>query len=185
MDSIRGHYQRLGVAGFYAAHGREYANPHEPVVRHAVIESARRWNLDLSHVLDLACGSGEATLPLIECGASVAGADPYTAEAYLKRTGRAAEAFSFEHVAAGALRGRRYSLVVCSYAMHLVETSRLPALAIELAEVAPAMLILTPHKRPVIREEWGWRLSGEEVFTSGEPEHIRTRARLYRAGGEG
>ena len=184
MSSIRSQYEQFGVGGFYSACGQEYANPHEPVVRRAVIESIRRWPLDLSNVLDLGCGSGEATLPLIECDGTVCGADAYTAEAYRKRTGRPAEVLRFEDVAAGALRGRRYSLVVCSYAMHLADRSRLPGLAMELAIVAPAMLILTPHKRPVIRKEWRWNLEGEQLFSSGEPQYVRVRARVYtRIGG--
>jgi hypothetical protein len=169
------------VAGFYAGHGQEYCNPHEPLVRRAVLESVRRWGLDLSSVLDLACGSGEATLPLLECGGTVAGADPYTAEAYQRRTGLPAAILTFEQVAAGALRGRQYSLVVCSYAMHLLEESRLPGLAMELALLTPTLLILTPHKRPVIRREWGWMLAGEQTFSSGEPEWVRVRARVCRS----
>jgi hypothetical protein len=126
-------------------------------------------------VLDLAAGSGEATLVLRELGAGeVDAVDPYTADAYAKRTGRAAEPLGFEDVAAGALSGRTYSLVVCSYALHLCEPSRLPAVAYQLSLVAPALLVLTPHKRPHVRAEWGWELVGEEVVE-------RVRSRFYWA----
>jgi len=81
---------------------------------------------------------------------------------------------SFEDVAAGALSGRKYSLVVCSFALHLCEPSRLPAVAYQLSLVAPALLILTPHKRPHLREEWGWNLDGEQVVE-------RVRSRFYRS----
>src|SRR3712207_7013812 len=44
-------------------------------------------------------------------------------------------------------QGRDYSAIVCSFALHLVEPSRLPALAIQLSLVGAALLTLTPHKR--------------------------------------
>ena len=76
-------------------------------------------------------------------------------------------------MAAGALAGRAYGLVVCSFALHLAEASRLPGVCQQLSLVAPTLLVLTPHKRPVIREAWGWRLAGEFVWA-------RVRCRLYR-----
>lgn len=65
-----------------------------------------------------------------------------------------AEPHSFEDVAAGALAGRNFTLVVCSFALHLLDESWLPALATQLALVSDALLILTPHKvrlSPAIR----------------------------------
>jgi hypothetical protein len=56
--------------------------------------------------------------------------------------------------------------------MHLVELSRLPRLAQQLAQVGDALLIVTPHKRPILKHEWGWRLRGELV-------HERVRVRYY------
>jgi hypothetical protein len=145
-------------------------------VRRALHAAVSAWDLDLSRVLDLACGSGEATLALRELGAGlVEGVDPYTTEAYQARTGAPAEALTFESIAAGALEGHRYSLMVCSYALHLLAPSRLPRLAYQLSRLAPALLVLTPHKRPAIRAEWGWQLAGELRAE-------RVRARLYRSG---
>jgi hypothetical protein len=172
--SIRSQYESRGVRGFYAASGADYRNPHEPQVRRAIEAAVEAWRPDLAHVLDLAAGSGEATLALRDLGAKrLDGIDPYTADAYRGRTGQPAEPFTFEDVAAGALSGRRYSLIVCSFALHLCEPSRLPAVAQQLAAVGGALLILTPHKRPVIRAEWGWDLTGEQVVE-------RVRARMYR-----
>jgi SAM-dependent methyltransferase len=174
-DSIRGEYEKHGPAEFYRRFGPDYRNPHERSVQRSIRLAVGRWRPDLSRVLDLAAGSGEATLVLRELGAGhLDGIDPYTAEAYERRTGRAAERFSFEDVAAGALSGREYSLVVCSFALHLCEPSRLPAVAYQLSLVAPALLILTPHKRPHLRPEWGWNLVGEQVIE-------RVRSRFYRS----
>jgi SAM-dependent methyltransferase len=174
-DSIRGHYQAEGVAGFYRGHGAAYRNPHEPAVAEALRLAVQRWGPDLSAVLDLACGSGEATLVLRSLGAGrIEGADPYTGAAYAQRTGLIAEPWSFADIEAGALAGRRWSLIVCSYALHLAEESRLPGLAWRLAEAADALLVITPHKRPVLRPEWGWEPLGELLAD-------RTRARMHRA----
>ncbi|KAB8140885.1 class I SAM-dependent methyltransferase [Chloroflexia bacterium SDU3-3] len=180
-ESVRHAYQRYGVEGFYRTQGDTYRNPHEAALRRAIAAVARAHRLDLGHVLDLACGSGEATLALRELGAAqVDGADPYTARAYQERTGQPAEPLSFEDVAAGAMAGRRYTLIVCSFAMHLVAPSWLPLLCYWLAQASPHLLVLTPHKRPQLRPEWGWDLQDEIVVE-------RVRARLYaaHAGAEG
>jgi len=174
-DSIRGEYEKHGAADYYRKFGATYRNPHESSVRRSITLAVEKWRPDLSHVLDLAAGSGEATLALRELGArDIDGADPFTASAYQSRTGCEVERLSFEDVAAGALAGRAYSLVVCSFALHLCEPSRLPAVTYQLSLVAPSLLILTPHKRPHLRPEWGWELVGEEVVE-------RVRSRFYRA----
>ncbi len=139
-------------------------------------------------MLDLAAGSGEITLAIRAVpradfpqtgGATptlrISAIDPFTADAYRARTGLSCEQMTFEQIAEGALRGRSYSLVVCSFAMHLVDASRLPALCWELAQITPQLVILTPHKRPVLRAEWGWTLR-EEIMQD------RVRARLYVCG---
>ena len=174
-EAIRRQYEKHGARGYYERHGAEYRNPHEDAIARVLREVVPQWPLDLTHALDLACGSGEVTLVLRELGVTrVDGIDPFTGAAYLARTGQAAEAFDFAALAAGALRGRRYSLIVCSFALHLAEASRLPLLAYELAELAPHLLILTPHKRPALKPEWGWQLRAETVIE-------RVRTRLYES----
>jgi SAM-dependent methyltransferase len=173
--SIRAQYEKLGAAGFYSRHGSHYRNPHESAVDRAIGSAVDRWAPDLSHVLDLACGSGEATIALRSRGArQIHGIDPFTAHAYLERTGAIAEAADFQAIAAGHLRDRKYSLIVCSYALHLIAQSRLPGVTLALAEVADHLLVVSPHKRPIIKEHWGWRLLGELVVD-------RVRARYYRS----
>ena len=173
---IRKAYERHGVRGYYEQHGARYRNPHEPAVARALAAAVQAWQPDLSRVLDLACGSGEATLALRLLGAGhIDGVDPYTGPAYHARTGQPAEPFSFEAIAAGALAGRSYRLIVCSYALHLLQPSRLPQLAYRLSQLAPALLVLTPHKRPDLRPAWGWTLTGELVVE-------RVRLRYYRSG---
>lgn len=173
--AIRQEYESLGVGNFYRSKGSAYRNPHEPQIVRSLEVAVREWCLDLARVLDLAAGSGEATLALRPLGAgTVEGIDPFTFEAYQERTGQVAERQTFEQIAAGALAGRNYTLIVSSFAMHLVEPSRLPQLGMQLSLVGDRLLVLTPHKRPEIRREWGWALEGERVVQ-------RVRSRLYRS----
>lgn len=161
------------MAEFYQQQGAQYTNPHEPAIRSAVLMAIERYPLDLASVLDLACGSGEVTLALRQGGChNIQGIDPYTGQAYQERTGLKAESLRFEQIAAGALAGRDYSLIVCSFALHLLERSRLPLVCARLTEISPSLLILTPHKRPAIRPEWGWQIEGEFIYQ-------RVRVRSY------
>jgi len=172
--AIRAAYEQYGVEGFYQRFGDSYRNPHERVIRATLRAALARWDLPLDRVLDLACGSGEATLALRELGcADIDGIDPYTYQAYIERTGQAAECFTFEQIAAGALADRSYGTIVCSFALHLVALSRLPALATQLSLIGTTLLVLTPHKRPQLRPEWGWRCADELLIE-------RVRARYYR-----
>lgn len=172
--AIRLQYEQHGVDGYYSKFGAKYRNPHESIIRRVLCEAVARWQLDLDSVLDLACGSGEATIALRESGCrQIEGLDPFTGQAYLNRTGLQAESFSFEQIAMGALAGRHYSLLVCSFALHLIDESWLPALMAQLGLIADCLLVITPHKRPEIRSEWGWGLMDEFVTE-------RVRARLYR-----
>jgi SAM-dependent methyltransferase len=172
-EPIRNAYTRYGVQGFYTQQGATYRNPHEPIVRDVLIRAVERWRLDLSHVLDLACGSGEATLALRDLGAgSIEGADPYTGVAYQARTGQEAQPWSFEAIARGVLAERHYSLIVCSFGLHLAPASWLPGLAYRLSLAAGVLLVVTPHKRPHLDPAWGWTLQDELLFE-------RVRARYY------
>ncbi len=173
-EAIRAAYERVGPQEFYRQHGGDYRNPHEHIVRAVLAQAVPGWKLDLSRVLDLACGSGEATLALRELGATVEGADPFTGESYLARTGTPALPLSFENIAWGALAGQRFSLIVCSFALHLLEESRLPTLCFALSRLSPALIVVTPLKRPRIKPAWGWTLVDEILVQ-------RVRARLYAA----
>jgi SAM-dependent methyltransferase len=171
--SIRAEYERLGADAFYRKHGRDYRNPHEDVIGLALDRAVKQWAPDLSNVLDLACGSGEVTLSIRQLGAqNVQGIDPFTFEAYQSRTGQIAERWSFEDIASSQLIDRRYSLIVCSFALHLCDASRLPGVLTQLSLIAPQLWILTPHKRPQISPAWGWTLQAEMVVA-------RVRIRNY------
>jgi hypothetical protein len=162
------------VRKYYEAHGASYVNPHEPRVRRALAAAIGAWPLDLTSVFDLAAGGGEVTRCLLELGhTNIDAADPFTGDLYTSKTGRQCLTLGFEDIAIGGLAGKNYATVICSYAMHLPAPSRLPRLLWALREVADALLILSPHKRPVIRPAWGWTLAGS-LYES------RVRVRYYR-----
>lgn len=181
--SVRGGYADEGVPGYYDARRATYRNPHES----GVVSALRGMPLPRGPVLDMCAGSGEVTLALRALGvAEVEGCDPYTGPAYLWRTGVVAHPWSFEDVASGVLTGRRrYGLVVCSFALHLCEASRLPLVCQRLAEVSPALWVLTPHKRPVIRPGWGWLLMEEECYDPVGRVRLRVYAGVSREAGQG
>jgi hypothetical protein len=103
----------------------------------------------------------------------IEGTDPFTAQAYQRRTGRAALPIGFDEIADGALLGRQYDWIVCSFALHLLAPSRLPSVVWQLSRSAPRLLVLTPHKRPDLSRHWGFELSDEFVVQ-------RVRLRAYQ-----
>lgn len=174
--SIRGAYKSYGVKQFYDRYGASYRNPHEAQIRAIVARSVSMWSITRGATLDLACGSGEVTLALMAEGFSqVTGIDPFTGAAYTERTQQIALPYTFEDIAEGFLAGSCYDLIVSSFALHLVELSRLPVLCFQLARIGRQLLIITPHKRPFIRPDWGWDMEGELA-------QDRLRARLYVSG---
>ena len=137
FTSVRGAYDELGAAGFYAEHGSDYSNPHEDVLKAAMNTALSKWRAaglldgELRRVLDLACGSGEASLAFEawvqaqtadRISPTVEACDPFTGEAYLARTGRTAHAWSFEDIAGGILvDSPPFDLVLASFCLHLLE----------------------------------------------------------------
>jgi len=163
-----------GVDRHYQTHALDYRNPHEPIVHDLLLRASRELQVDWSAVLDLAAGSGEVTRGVAAFASNVTAIDPFTHAGYARATCRPCRELSFEQIARGALDAERFSVVVCSFAMHLCPESVLPTLCLALARVAPTLLILTPHKRPAVRPEWGWALSHELM------DH-RVRLRQYRS----
>jgi SAM-dependent methyltransferase len=178
LPAIRQQYEQHSVRGFYEKYGAEYRNPHESAIAALITVAVDRWQLNCDQVLDLACGSGEVTLALRHLGhTNITGVDPYTYTAYQQRTGLEAEPYSFEDIAIGALSERRYSLIICSFALHLIPLSWLPLVVYQLRQISNSLVVITPNKSPRLKPEWGW------IFRD-EIEINRVRARLYQTEGE-
>ena len=179
-NSMRQNYA-AGVDKYYADHaGHTYRNPHMPgilktlstfltILADEMPELAEAtWN-----VLDMAAGSGEASEAILKwhkqrraqskkCPANIhiVATDPYTGSAYADRMGSdTCLPLSFADIANGGLPDTptRYDFVVCSFALHLVEdSSQKWALLSELATRAQYLVVIAPHKKPTIKDEWGW-----------------------------
>ncbi|CAF0741862.1 unnamed protein product [Adineta steineri] len=67
-----------------------------------------------------------------------------------------------------------YGFEPTAFAAHLIPPSYVQLVMIQLRFVAKKLIILTPHKRPQLLPEWGWKLTDEFVYE-------RIRARLYIA----
>jgi hypothetical protein len=93
---------------------------------------------------------------------------------YSSRTGKPCKRLKFEEIADGALEDT-FDVIVCSYAMHLLDRSLLFALLWQLRTNSQLLIVIvTPHKRPVITQEMGWSLLEELRFPD-----CRQRYRLY------
>lgn len=174
-DSVRAGYSAHGVDGYYARYGDRYRNPHEAVIVEAIHIAHGRAPLPAGRVLDLACGSGEATVALQSLPdaprRTVLGCDPYTADAWRARVGLPVIELDFAAIAAGALDPHGpFDLIVCSFALHLAERSRLPGVLWALSRAGRELLLLSPHKRPHIG------LGFEQIDRF---EHRRVRVRRF------
>jgi len=137
-------------------------------------------------------------------------ADLYTAVAYVDRTSLPCVSLSFRDIADGALPPLHpdsqwlnskdetilgssnvllIDMVICSFALHLIDNaSELFALLWELSTKSRWLLILAPHKKPEIKDGWGWTKwnvdTWQECTTSGHPGQYlkdRVHCRIYRS----
>ncbi|ORZ33435.1 hypothetical protein BCR44DRAFT_122410 [Catenaria anguillulae PL171] len=138
-------------------------------------------------MLDLAAGSGEATQIVNEwvqeqtsnimAGIAVewTAMDPYTQDAYVERIGQPCLPISFQDIAAGLLDTssscsssipESWDLVICSFALHLIDASLMYGVLSTLARRARFLIVLSPSKKPEIKPSMGWALVAE-AYTGG------------------
>ncbi|KAF9267578.1 hypothetical protein L218DRAFT_855519 [Marasmius fiardii PR-910] len=147
----------------------------------------------------------------------ICAADPYTSTAFVERTSLPCSSLSFRDISEGALpetetvsriflsqseseessstipetEGPKIEMVVCSFALHLVENpSELFSLLWELSTKTRWLVVLAPHKKPEasIQKGWGWSKWNIDSWTqgpmsdhSGEILHERVHCRVYRS----
>jgi SAM-dependent methyltransferase len=152
-----------GVPEYYTKCSR-YSNPHS-IKFDGLIKKLLLWlpyNLyeksKETPVLDLACGSGEVTKVLVANGiGNVVGLDPFLAEQFASETGKSVFNNSFEDICRGVVPlAANYSIVICSYALHLCGDSLLPLLLDSLKNITSYLCVITPHGLPLIPEKTGW-----------------------------
>ncbi|GJF00391.1 hypothetical protein PsYK624_166780 [Phanerochaete sordida] len=256
--SMRDNYSEHGVEEYYRKVGLTYRNPHFPGVKTVLwLWFNKLWSMEGEridqtdfNIFDMACGSGEATLSLIEWWQagrkafdvsqspaaaasaplrgqaraaqleppnlspqskrpSIYAADPFTAEAFHARTGlHNCSELSFKDVAEGLLppapltsaeallkstaaepSSIALEMTICSFALHLIESqSELFSLLWELSTKCRWLIVVAPHKKPEIKEGWGWVKWDVESWAEtqmsdvrGEILRDRVHCRVYRS----
>lgn len=173
-SSVRHGYEELGIDNYYKIHCNDYSNPHSKEVNY-LLKTIEKSGIFGKSILDLCCGSGEVTQALR--GTSVVdfkGCDPYTYELYEKNTGFECLKYSFKDIIQGVLSSEHFDSIICSFALHLCEVSMLDTVLYQLSCISDILVILTPHKRPEIRN-W-WTLVDEIKYN-------RVSLRVYRKAG--
>lgn len=158
--SLRELYDEMTVEGYYE-NGREstpYVNHHEPEVRKLLLENCP--DLNLTRVLDLACGDGLVTNAIKSYLGEDAiysctyGCDPFMQKEYIKNTGRQCIDKSFKDIVEKGLIPnfgyKTFSCVICSFGLHLCEKSMLPDLTYRLSEIAETIVVISPSKYPYL-----------------------------------
>ncbi len=171
---IRKYYETHGVEGYYEQFGDQYENPHFPHVRQLLINNKSR--IDYTNVLDLGCGGGEVTNVLQELGYSeMKGIDPFTKSLYESQTNCGCLSWSFEDIISKGIKGE-FSSIICSFAMHLLPEKQLFPLCYQLFKATNQLVIITPHKRPVLESIPQILLDFEDFVLTSKEKKVRLKA---------
>lgn len=172
MKPIRKEYEDLGVDGFYKKSGWHYSNPHEPQI--ITLLEKNKSQINYEKILDFCCGSGEVTTALAKMGfENTIGSDPYTQQAFRKRTSKKALSLSFDQVIRKGLP-EKYTAVIASFALHLCPPDKLYPLVAQIFESTTQLVVITPHKRPQLEKLDGINL----IFTDETPTKKGKQVRL-------
>jgi SAM-dependent methyltransferase len=173
MQPVRKQYEQFGVAGYYADHADEYTNPHFQQVEALLIRNRER--IDFRKILDLSCGHGEVSGVVQQLGyGDFVGSDPFTFEFYQQKLSAECKRWSFADIIKGEMTGE-YSSVVCSFAMHLCPTDDLFLLVHQIFEHCSQLVIITPHKRPLLENLAGVALSCEDFSLTKRGKKVRLK----------
>ena len=158
VTAIRTEYEDLGVDDFYKKKGKDYINPHLEYIKQSIKTIVDSGSVDLSNVLDLASGTGEVTNILNDLGYyDIEATDSYLFKEYEDNTGYKCMKYSFQDIQQGKLRDKKYSAIICSYALHLADKSILHGVFWELSMISDYLVIISPNKRPEVSDD-SWEL---------------------------
>ena len=149
MLSIRNQYEKFGVKDFYSS-GIKYENFHSNEIKQLVERNHKLLNL--SKVLDLACGDGLITSVLKTLGYdNMIGIDSFLYNEYVASTGQDCFRMSFSDITREGLPDN-FSCVICSFALHLCTKSMLHDLIWRISEKSNSLVIISPNKFPLIEK---------------------------------
>jgi SAM-dependent methyltransferase len=190
--AIREEYADQGVEAFYRTHANVYENPHFPYIKSLLEKNKNR--LDYSTVLDFCGGGGEVALILQDLGyENTTGCDPFTYKLFEKNTGKKCWRFSFEDVVKRKLTAKYppspkeslltvrkpFSAIICSFGMHLCPEKMLQPLVFQLFTLSETLVIITPHKRPVLEEIEGVQLAFDDFTLTERGKKVFLKSYVY------
>ncbi|WAX16523.1 hypothetical protein LC76P1_00086 [Lysinibacillus phage LC76P1] len=170
---VRDEYSKYGVDKYYLEYGNEYKNPHFNTIRELIQNEVIKGK-----VLDLACGNGEATICLDSSKVSVVGCDPYLNNQYIVNTHNQCYSYNFDDIIDGRLSDLEFDVIVCSFAMHLCEESKLDVLLYQLSLITKELIILTPNKKPDIKDTF-WDIKYEKVLDRVRLRRYQSKIKIY------
>lgn len=176
MTSFRQLYTSSGNSDlYYINNGNSYSNPHEASIQKIVKNLVQKFFTIQYSYLDLGCGGGQVSKALDSIGCkNVVGLDPYTTSLYKKNCSYHILAHSFQDVAYNKIQLDACDVVIASFSLHLCPTNDLKLLCINLALVCKWLVIISPHKNPVLTEDCKFKLV--EIFKTD-----RIHVRIYKS----
>ncbi len=178
MKAIWTLYEAHGAEGYYQAHGHTYENPHFVQIQALLERNFDR--MDTSKVLDFSAGGGEVTQVLTALGCTnIAGSDPFTADLYMRNTGKNCLPLSFEDVIKKGISDK-YSVIIGSFALHLCPPKDLYPLMWQLFQAAPSVVVLTPHKRPELELLDGIELVHADAVVTERGKQVRLKMYQFK-----
>lgn len=180
-EAIRNQYAKKGVTAYYQEEGAHYQNPHFTQIRTLLLKNQHR--IDYTRVLDFCCGSGEVSQVLAELGFNnTQASDPFTLAAYQQHFAKECWPHSFNDVIRGKMIGHRFSSIICSFAMHLCPKKQLYPLVFKLFQCTSQIVIITPHKRPVLENLAGVQLAFEDISLTKKGKKVKLKAYHFSIG---
>lgn len=171
QSSVTEQYRDIGVNQYYSQFSETYENPHEKFVVKC-LEST--FNPEWKSVLDLACGNGLVSkwVHRNHNANLIVGCDKFMSERYKKETGFDCYDLTFEEMTQDVTSiQKQFDVVICSYAIDLLDKSYIGALAWQLATIAKNVILIRPNNH-VLDIHGCWHL--EALI-----KHGKSRATVY------
>jgi SAM-dependent methyltransferase len=150
-------YQKHGVDDYYKKYSNDYYNPHQDKIKDLFIKHLQPLISRNDTILDIACGDGLISRMINEnCNCNlknIDGTDPFFDNIYVTMK------LSFEDIAMGKLT-KKYNIVICCYAFHLIKDSWKYDFLTQLALVTDTFIIITPSKKISINHD-NWKIIKE------------------------
>lgn len=150
-------YQKHGVDDYYKKYSNDYYNPHQDKIKYLFIKHLKPMISRNDNILDIACGDGLISRIVNEhCDCNlknIDGTDPFFDNIYVTMK------LSFEDIAMGKLT-KKYNIVICCYAFHLIKDSWKYDFLTQLALVTDTFIIITPSKKISINHD-NWKIMKE------------------------